>query len=178
MSDAATRIANLIYRYGELVDAGDFAGIGRLLAHARVRDQSGQLDLRGADAIEQLYVRTTRRYPDTGTPKTKHLITNLIVELDASGESAACRSHYTVLQQTETLPLQIIIAGRYRHRLERVSGSRGAAAGAGTGSDTGSDAGGAAGGWRIVEHTFFVDLVGDLRHHLLVDLDAAKRGGK
>jgi len=154
VSDPRTEIANRIYHYGELVDAGDFAGVARLLAHARVRDASGQLDLRGADAIEQLYVRTTRRYPDTGTPKTKHLITNLIVELDPGGARAACRSHYTVLQQTDTLPLQTIIAGRYQHQLERVAGE-----------------------WRIVEHVFFVDLVGDLSHHLLVGLDAARRGG-
>jgi 3-phenylpropionate/cinnamic acid dioxygenase small subunit len=154
VGDDRSEIANLIYRYGELVDAGDFAGVGRLLAHARLGDQTGQLDVRGADAIEQLYLRTTRRHPDTGTPKTKHLITNLIVELDAGSARAACRSHYTVLQQTEALPLQPIITGRYQHRLERVAGA-----------------------WRIVEHVFFVDLVGDLRHHLLVDLDAARRGG-
>jgi 3-phenylpropionate/cinnamic acid dioxygenase small subunit len=154
VSDDRTAIANLIYRYGELVDAGDFAGVGRLLADARVRDATGQLDLTGAEAIERLYVRTTRRYPDTGTPKTKHLITNLIVEIDEASASATCRSHYTVLQRTEALPLQTIIAGHYRHRLER----RGSA-------------------WRIVEHVFHVDLVGDLGHHLLVDLDAARRGG-
>jgi 3-phenylpropionate/cinnamic acid dioxygenase small subunit len=153
LDDDRTAIANLIYHYAELVDAGDFAGVARLLAHARLRDQTGKLDVRGADAIEQLYLRTTRRYPDTGTPKTRHLITNLIVELDADAARAACRSHYTVLQQTDALPLQAIITGRYHHQLERVAGA-----------------------WRIVEHVFFVDLTGDLRHHLLVDLDAARRG--
>jgi 3-phenylpropionate/cinnamic acid dioxygenase small subunit len=121
-----------------------------LLAAARVADQSGQLDVRGADAIEQLYVRTTRRHPETGTPRTKHLITNLIIEIDESGSRAACRSHYTVLQQTAALPLQPIISGRYHHRLERSAAT-----------------------WQIVEHIFFVDLVGDLSQHLLVDLGAA-----
>ena len=44
------------------------------------------------------------------------------------------------------------LVGRYQHRLERRAGS-----------------------WRIVEHVFFVDLVGDLSQHLLIDLDATRQ---
>jgi 3-phenylpropionate/cinnamic acid dioxygenase small subunit len=144
---SAHEITNLLYRYGELVDAGDFAGIGELLAHAVVTDASGRLELRGADAVQRLYETTTRRYPDTGTPKTKHLITNPIVEIDESGERARARSHYVVLQQTDTLPLQPIIAGHYEHAFERVDGV-----------------------WRITRHRFFVGMVGDVSQHLLVAL--------
>lgn len=145
--DAAVEITNLLYRYGNLVDAGDFAGIGELLAEARVTDASGQLDVRGADAVRVMYERTTRRYPDTGTPKTKHLITNPLLEIDEAGGVARSTSHYTVLQQTERLPLQPIITGHYEHRFERRNG-----------------------GWHITEHRFFVDLVGNLSEHLLVEL--------
>jgi len=149
-------ITNLLYAYGERVDAGDFAGIGDLLADARVSDESGRLDIRGADAVRRLYEATTRRYPDTGTPKTKHVITNPIVEIDEVEGRAACRSHYTVFQQTDVLPLQPIIAGRYQHTFERRDGA-----------------------WRITGHRFFVDLIGDVSQHLLVPLgnrDGADRG--
>jgi hypothetical protein len=144
---SALEITNLLYGYGELVDAGDFEGIGRLLAHAQVSDGSGRLEIRGAEAVRRLYEATTRRYPDTGTPNTKHVITNPILEIDEADARATCRSHYTVFQQTETLPLQPIITGRYHHVFERVDGA-----------------------WRISEHRFFVDLVGAVGEHLLVDL--------
>ena len=153
MSDAATQISNLLYTYGALVDAGDFAGIGRLFAHCAVSDESGRLDVRGADAVTQLYERTTRRYDD-GTPRTKHVITNPIIEVDAVAGAATCRAHYVVLQQTDALPLQPIITGHYEDAFERVDDR-----------------------WRFSGHCFFVDQVGDLTHHLLVDLQAARSGG-
>jgi 3-phenylpropionate/cinnamic acid dioxygenase small subunit len=153
MGDAATEIANLLYTYGSLVDAGDFAGIGRLFAHCAVSDASGRLDVRGADAVTRLYERTTRRYDD-GTPRTKHVITNPIIEVDAGAGVATCRAHYLVLQQTDALPLQPIITGHYEDEFERVDGR-----------------------WRFRGHRFFVDQVGDLAQHLLVDLEGAAGGG-
>ena len=33
---AAFEISNLIYRYAELIDAGDFAGVGQLFSHCAV----------------------------------------------------------------------------------------------------------------------------------------------
>jgi hypothetical protein len=145
--DSATAITNLIYAYAERVDAGDFAGVAELLAHARVTDASGRLDLRGAQAVERLYVATTRRYPDTGTPKTKHVVSNPILDIDEAKGTATCRSHYVVWQQTDTLPLQAIVTGRYQHEFLRVDGR-----------------------WQIALHRFFVDHVGDVSQHLLVEL--------
>jgi 3-phenylpropionate/cinnamic acid dioxygenase small subunit len=146
--DSATAITNLLYTYGGLVDAGDFAGIGELLDHALVSDASGRLEIRGAEAVRRLYEGTTRRYPDTGTPKTTHVITNPILEIDEDAGRARCRSHYVVWQRTETFPLQAIITGRYHQEFERVGDA-----------------------WRVAQHRFFVDLVGDVSQHLLVDLN-------
>ena len=112
-----------------------------------LNNPTGTLDIRGAEAVRHLYEATTRLYPDTGTPKTKHVITNPIVEIDEARGSAECRSQYTVFQQTDTLPLQPIITGRYHHRFERVEGV-----------------------WKITAHRFFVDLVGDISQHLLVPI--------
>ena len=145
--DPSTRITNLLYTYGGLVDAGDFAGIGRLLAHARVSDASGRLEIRGADAVRQLYERTTRIYPETGTPRTKHVITNPILEVDEAAGSARCTSQYVVYQQTDTLPLQPIVSGHYEHEFAPVDDD-----------------------WRITSHRFFVDQVGDVSQHLLIEI--------
>jgi hypothetical protein len=85
-----------------------------------------------------------RRYPD-GTPRTKHVTTNVMVEVD--GDTATARSYYTVMQQTEVLPLQPIICGRYH--------------------DTFTNQGGH---WRFADRLIFSDLIGDLSQHLLVDV--------
>ena len=146
-------IANLLYRYGYLVDAGDFTGIGALLSEAVVTADGTDRHLTGAEAIARHYERTTRRYPDTGTPKTKHVFSNLLIEIDGQRGLATSQANYMVLQQTDELPLQPIITGRYHHRYER----RGEV-------------------WRITLHKFFVDQVGDLSQHLLFDLAEAQSG--
>ena len=61
-------------------------------------------------------------YP-CGTPRTKHVITNPIVEIDEVADTATCRSYYTVVQATDELPLQIVAAGRYHDAFEWVDGA-------------------------------------------------------
>jgi 3-phenylpropionate/cinnamic acid dioxygenase small subunit len=78
-----------------------------------------------------------------GTPRTKHVTTNVIVEIDEAAGTATARSYFTVFQQTAAVPLQAIVAGRYHDRFAR-----------------------AAGGWRFTERLIYMDLVGDLHDHL------------
>ncbi|MFM7028284.1 MAG: nuclear transport factor 2 family protein [Chakrabartia sp.] len=134
-------ITQLLYRYGAMMDAGDFDGAAGLLAAARVRLGKGQ-DLPGS-AMAQLWRDRIILYP-CGTPRTQHIITNPIVDIDASGRAARCTSLYTVYQQTPDLPLQIIAGGRYEDVFER-----------------GAD------GWRFSfrDYTQF-NFTGQLGHHL------------
>lgn len=104
-------IENLIYRYAELLDLGDIAQVAQLFARARFLGPEGDVHGEGADAIAAIYQSFTRIYPD-GTPLTHHVTTNVIIEVD--GNTAAARSYFTVFQATDELPLQPIIAGRYR----------------------------------------------------------------
>lgn len=154
MSHAHAAIANILYRYAELIDAGDFDGIGQLFQHAVLESEGTAMRTQGAAAIARQYHETTRCYPDTGTPKTKHVITNVWTEVDEAAGSARSRAYYTVFQATETLPLQPVITGHYHSEYRCVGGE-----------------------WRIVRHVFFVDQVGDLSQHLLMDLDVATRYG-
>ena len=64
MSELADRLAvtELLYRYAELIDAGDFDGVGQLLARstfAGTRSQSTS----GADTIAKLFAMTTQALP-------------------------------------------------------------------------------------------------------------------
>ena len=77
-----------------------------------------------------------------GVPRTKHVITNVTVEVATDRATAAARSYFTVLQALPDLPLQPIIAGRYHDRFARD-----------------------AGGWYFSEREIIVDLTGDLSRH-------------
>lgn len=147
MTDSYASIANLIATYAERIDAGDFEGVANLLAEASVGSgdrATGQL--RGRSAVHALYEASTRRYED-GTPGTKHLTANLIIDIDEAAGSATARSYWTVLQAVPGLALQPILAGRYHDRFVREENV-----------------------WRFSERCFLVDLVGDTSHHLLKPL--------
>ena len=82
-------------------------------------------------------------HPD-GTPRTKHVTTNPIIEVDEDAGTADCRSYYTVLQQTDGMGLQTIVTGRYHDRFERIDGR-----------------------WRFSYRDLtLIDMVGDVSRHL------------
>ncbi|MFD7666109.1 nuclear transport factor 2 family protein [Streptomyces sp. NPDC059788] len=133
-------VENLIARYAELVDDGDFAGLGSLLADATFI-ASGP-PVRGREAIERMFRDTLIVYSD-GTPRTQHVTTNLAVEVDEQAGTAVSRSYVTVLQALPDLPLQPIACGRYHDRFERRDGH-----------------------WRFVERRVRIRLSGDTSRHL------------
>ncbi len=146
MSDSSTELGNLISRYAELIDAGDLDGVAELLADAAIGAGDSSSLLTGQQAIRALYASTTRIHPD-GTPGTKHVTTNLILDVDDDRGTASARSYWTVLQAVPGFPLQPILAGRYHDRFERRAGE-----------------------WRFVERRYLVDLVGDVSHHMITEL--------
>ncbi len=146
MSTAERAIEALLHRYAEAIDDGDFAGVADLLADAEIVDPSGAVIAAGRDEVLALYRTTTRRYDD-GTPRTHHVVTNVIVEVDPGDtHRATARSRFTVLQATDDFPLQPIIAGRYEDAFAIVDGR-----------------------WRFVRRVMRPTLLGDLSHHLLFD---------
>ena len=141
MAAADRQIQHLIHRYAELLDAGDLDGVGQLFEHARYGAGDGALVMTG-DQVAEVNKSLVILYED-GTPRTKHVTSNLILEVDEEAGTAASRSYFTVLQQVGVGPLQPIVAGRYHDRFERVAGA-----------------------WRFSERRIFVDLAGDLSRHL------------
>ena len=136
-------VANLLYRYAELMDLGQFEGAAELFADARILLDSRHDVSTDAAGVLAIWIRDVIRYPD-GTPRTKHVTTNAIIDVDEATGTATSRSYYTVFQQTDDLPLQPIVAGRYHDRFARRDDR-----------------------WYFTERDYsLVDLIGDLSHHL------------
>jgi hypothetical protein len=91
-----------------------------------------------------LYERNTRLYPDTGTPCTQHVTTNLAIEVDAGAGRAEAKSCFTVFQALDDFPLQPIITGRYRDSFGKRDGA-----------------------WVFLRREMQPRLLGDLSRHLL-----------
>lgn len=133
------QITELLYRYAELIDAGDFDGVGALLGRGNF------MGVAGAEAIATLFATTTRRFPEHGNrPRTRHLVLNPIVDIDA--DSASARSTFVVVQQTDTVALQPIVVGRYADTFARDEH-----------------------GWYFTERTVDVEMIGDISDHLMID---------
>lgn len=135
------RIRNLLGTYCERIDAGDFGGVGELFAHGALAGPDGTVFARGAAQVADWYRRGVQLHD--GSPRTRHHVTNTVVEEPAADGTVTVRSSYLVVQQVDGLPLQPVIAGRYVDRFERP----------------------ADGTWRFAERRFTADLVGDLSRH-------------
>jgi 3-phenylpropionate/cinnamic acid dioxygenase small subunit len=146
--DAYRAIENLIYRYAERIDAGDLEGVAALFRHGRISAPAENSVVEGYDAVLAMYRAACRIYPETGTPRTRHVTTNVLIEVE--GDTAIARSTFTVFQATEALPLQPIITGRYSDRFALRDGL-----------------------WHFSERAMHVDFVGDCSAHLLYDYRAS-----
>jgi hypothetical protein len=145
VTDSGDAVRNLLGEYCERMDLGDWEGVGALFADAALADEHGRELARGAEAVAAFYRSGTQLHD--GSPRTKHLVLDTILDVDDAVGTATARSSYLVLQQTAGTELRPIITGRYRDRFAR--GDQ---------------------GWRFAERRFLVDLVGDLSQHLRYDL--------
>lgn len=149
MADHAREIENLLHTYAERIDAGDLEGVADLFAHGRILasgDAPPEQTFEGRDRVLALYRGSARIYDD-GSPHTRHVTTNSIIDVDEGANAASARSYYTVFQRVDDLPLQPIICGRYHDTFQRIDGR-----------------------WWFDTRIMIVDLVGDLSRHLLYAL--------
>jgi hypothetical protein len=149
MADSAREIENLLHTYAERIDAGDLEGVADLFAHGRIAasaEATPEQSVEGRERVLAMYRGVTRIYDD-GTPHTKHVTTNSIIEVDEPAGAAASRSYYSVFQQVEDLPLQPIVCGRYHDTFQRIDGR-----------------------WCFDTRVIFIDLKGDLSRHLLYEI--------
>jgi len=138
-------IQRLMFLYAECVDQADFEGLERLFEHGVMRANTAVGGMTGAE-VRKFYARTNKVHPN-GTLCTRHLATNIIVDIEDGGDRASARSYFVVLQATDKLPFQPIAGGRYHDHFERVDGA-----------------------WRFAERMVLVDQVGNMSDHLTFDL--------
>lgn len=152
---AMEEIRNKVVEYPHVVDKGDFAGVGRFYDGVTIRafkaDGSPLADAHTRDAEEvRKFYEEIIVVDENGSPNTQHLVSNVQVEVDEEARSGSSRSTFTVFNQGEGFPLQLIITGSYEDRWERRED-----------------------GWKLVERHEHMGLVGDLSAHLVGGLDGS-----
>ncbi|WP_308208377.1 nuclear transport factor 2 family protein [Actinacidiphila cocklensis] len=119
----------------------DFAGVGELFADDAVFTGGGA-PVHGGDGVAAMLRDSVIRYED-GTPRTHHVTTDIVVDVDEEAGTAASRARVTVFQALPDFPLQPVAAGRYSDRFAHRDGRR-----------------------LFVERTVRIHLAGDLSRHL------------
>ena len=134
-------IRSLIVAYAERLDAGDLDGVADLFTDGEFRSSRGGAPRVGRDAVRRQYDAVL--VYDDGTPRTKHVLGDVVVDRDADGETATARCTFTVFQQAPGGPLRPVLAGCYHDRFARVDDE-----------------------WRFRERVVHPDLIGDLSIHM------------
>jgi hypothetical protein len=140
----ATEIANLLFRYCEFIDSGDLVSASSLFEYAKLK-MITSTELQDHKAMLALLQQVIVLYAD-GTPKTKHVVSNAIIDIDEATGTASSRAYYTVFQATENIPLQVIANGRYFDRFEYIDGN-----------------------WRFTYRNSQSDMLGLISGHLRLD---------
>jgi hypothetical protein len=131
-------IRNLLFRYCELIDAGDVDALGEIFADAAIIGQDGTKMAQGRDEVRAMYRGGNRAERTSGGRASKHVNTNVLVEVDEEAGTAIARSYWVLLVATSAQePVRPILAGRYHDTFARRDGE-----------------------WRFTERRYLVDLSG------------------
>ena len=141
------QVRNLLGRYCERLDAGDLDGVGALFATGRLTTEDGTVLATGADEVADFYRRGTRLHD--GSPRTKHLVVDTVLEPSADG---VVDRRPVVVRRAAGDRRAARAAAHHRRPLRRLVRPRRRAGGPGS------------------ERRFAVDLIGDLSHHLAYQL--------
>jgi ketosteroid isomerase-like protein len=140
LADDVEAIRVLIHEYAELIDLGELDAVAALFAHGTWSSPGRGTPLRGTEQVRHAYDGVILY---DGIPCTKHVISNVTIEIADDRATATASSYFTVLQRRPDFPLQVIIAGRYHDRFERVADL-----------------------WRFADRQIIPDLIGHLGRHL------------
>jgi hypothetical protein len=141
IQESKETIARLMNEYCYRIDAGDLEGFAALFEHGSfgiLGDPAGP-DVGKAAVLETL--RNVILYDSK--PRTKHVMSNVQIDVDGSGNEASAQCYITVFQAVPPeFPMQPIFGGHYRDRFVRL-----------------------ADGWHFAQREISPDLLGDLSRH-------------
>jgi hypothetical protein len=141
--NAREGIERLLYAYSDTIDRGDFVATGRLFAPEGLYGRAGSSAAAcGPEQVTGALAGNVRLYD--GVPRTRHCVSNVVIDVDPSGETAQVQSYVHVHHQPPGLPLITIACGTYRDRVHIVDGE-----------------------WRFAERRMHIELVGDMSTHLV-----------
>jgi 3-phenylpropionate/cinnamic acid dioxygenase small subunit len=134
-------IERLLYAYSDTLDRGDFEATAALFGDAGLYGLVGSGAARGAHQVLATMRGSVRTYD--GVPRTRHVVTNVVIDVDSDQTSGNARSYVTVMHQAPQHPLAPVVAGTYFDRVHIVDGA-----------------------WQFAERRMHIELVGDTSTHL------------
>jgi len=140
MSDK-DEIMSLLNRYSHTVDGGDIEGFVALFEKGEWYVE-GSTPNRGSKEVFENVLSKVIIYED-GTPRTRHINANIELSIDEKSGTAKGQRYVTVLQQTDSLPLQAIFSGHYYDEFVKENGE-----------------------WRFAKTVIHQPFVGDMSQHL------------
>jgi 3-phenylpropionate/cinnamic acid dioxygenase small subunit len=108
----AQLISNLLFQYAEYIDDGQLELAADMFSHAQIKISSQKDQFIGKDEILALWKKIIILYP-CGTPRTKHVITNPIIQIDELSGLAKVKSYFNVFQPDQNQVIRLILSGRY-----------------------------------------------------------------
>ncbi len=140
MSDK-DEIMSLLNRYSHTVDGGDIEGFVALFEKGEWYVE-GSTPNRGSKEVFENVLSKVIIYED-GTPRTRHINANIELSIDEKSGTAKGQRYVTVLQQTDSLPLQAIFSGHYYDEFVKENGE-----------------------WRFAKTVIHQPFVGDMSQHI------------
>ncbi len=140
--DPREGIERLLYAYCWGIDTGDFEATAALFGEAGLYGLVGGAAASGAKQVLAAISHTTRKFE--GVPRTRHIVTNVVIDVDESGTSGRSRSYVQVVHHAPGGPLAPVVAGTYLDRVHLVDGE-----------------------WQFAERRMHIELTGDLSTHLI-----------
>ncbi len=139
--DSRQGIERLLFAYSDGIDRGDFESTAALFGVEGLYGLVGAGAAKGAEQVLATMRASVRTYD--GLPRTRHVVTNVVIDLDDGDTSGRVRSYVNVLHQAPGHSLAPIVAGTYHDRVHLVDGE-----------------------WQFAERRMLIELVGDLSTHL------------
>ena len=140
MSSSKEAINRLMNEYCYCIDQGNlegFAGLFEQGSFGVMGDPGGPCV--GKEAVLE-FLQNVILYD--GKPQTKHVMSNVQIDVDEAAGEASAQSYIIVFQALENFPMQAIFGGHYHDRFTR-----------------------SANGWAFASRDVSPDLLGDLSLH-------------
>ncbi len=134
-------IERLLFAYSDTIDRGQLEATAALFGSDGLYGLVDAGAAKGAEQVLHTFRSNVQLYDSV--PRTRHVVTNVVIDVDENETSGTARSYVQVLHQAPGHPLAPIVAGTYHDRVHLVDGE-----------------------WQFAERRMIIELVGDMSTHL------------